>query len=220
MKQLLISVFFLTISQVLFGQDVRIYHGERSESVFLKYTDKLEHVGREPVKIVRSTEGMVTVTVVNPNPFFYNYEVKTEDIELVDDYSDQFSELVGLITSMPEISAQLDSRGARLAPGVDKKKFGEYETALKIVNNQIKKAKNVIKKSDKPELLKEAFDRVSNTNGFGFRAAIDEIQKILIHESGFNSKTLDLLLHQNYLSTANLKKVQPHQFFGLSPPNV
>ncbi|MBG9376894.1 hypothetical protein I5907_11645 [Panacibacter sp. DH6] len=183
------KVFFIGLSiffkQAIYSQDVRIYHGEKSESVFLKQNEKLEDVSKEPVKIIRNVDGIVSISILNPNPFFYNYEIKTEDVDIVDDYSDQFSELVKLITSMPEISDHF--KGARIAPTT----FNQYKTSLETLHGEIKTAKLAIQKSDQPESVKEAFDRSINNDGRGFRAAIETIQKISLDKGHFNSQTLE-----------------------------
>ena len=104
MHKLIFLAFSLLFLKPLFSQDVRIYHGERTESVFLRQNDGLKNLNRESVSNVWGVDGIVTITIVNPNPFFYKYEIKTQDIDIVDDYSNQFAELVKLITSMPEIA--------------------------------------------------------------------------------------------------------------------
>jgi hypothetical protein len=106
----------------------------------------------------------------------------------VDDYSDQFSELVTLITSLPDISDQFNGASAR-APVPTK--FDIYRDGLLSLDKEIKVAKGAIEASDRPESIKEAFDRVINSNGFGFRAAIDAIQKLSLVKGHFNSKSLE-----------------------------
>ena len=189
MKRSLFIALSLFLTQTLFSQDLRIYHGETSESVFLKQNDKLSNVSRESAKIVRGIDGIVTISILNPNPFFYNYEIKTEDVDIVDDYSDQFADLVNLITSLPDVSDHFKSDGARLAPAVSS--FGRYRDALGILDAEIKSTKRSIQKSDRPEPVEEALNRSINSSGFGFRAAIDAIQKQPLDKGHFNSPTLE-----------------------------
>ena len=188
MRKLVFFALAALLQQTLFGQDLRIYHGEQSESVFLRRNDRLQNVNRESVTIVRGVDGIVTITVVNPNPFFYKYEIKTEDVDIVDEYSNQFADLVKLITSIPEIADHFKTATGARAPA---SKFDAYKTALQNLSNEIKTAKDAIKKSDHPETIKEAFDRKTNAQGFGFRAAIESIQKISSDKGHFNSPTLE-----------------------------
>ena len=188
MRKLVFFALAVLLQQTLFGQDLRIYHGEKSESVFLRQNDRLQSLNRESVTIVRGVDGIVTITVANPNPFFYKYEIKTEDVDIVDDYSNQFADVVKLITSMPEIADHFKSATGGRAPA---SKFNAYKTALETLSSEIKNAKAAIKKSDHPETPKEAFDRKVNPDGFGFRAAIEYILKISSDNGHFNSSTLE-----------------------------
>jgi|SRR5579863_1766518 len=191
MRKLLFSALALLVQQTLFGQDLRIYHGEKSESVFLRQNDRLQSLNRESVTIVRGVDGIVTITIANPNPFFYKYAIKTEDVAIVDEYSNQFADLVKLITSMPEIADHFKTAaGGRIAAVADSK-FDTYEKALTALSGEIKSAKDAITKSDHPETPQEAFDRKTNADGFGFRAAIETIQKLSGEKGHFNSGTLE-----------------------------
>lgn len=189
MKKTLFILVLLTVKQMLFSQDIRIYHGEKSESVFLKRNDKLENVSRESVKIVRGIDGIVSISIVNPNPFFYKYEIKTENVDITDDYSNQFAELVKLITSLPDISDHFKAPGAPAR--VAGTNFDSYRKAIENLDGDIKKATGFIQKSDKPELVKEAFDRILNSSGYGFRSAIENINTLPNGARQFNSKTLE-----------------------------
>lgn len=193
MRKLLILVMAVSLQQTLSGQDLRIYHGEKSESVFLRQNDRLQNLSRESVTIVRGVDGIVTIAVANPNPFFYKYEIKTEDVDIVDDYSSQFADLVKLITSMPEIADHFKSATGARAPlaNAPASKFVEYKAALTTLSGEIKSAREAIKTSDHPETAQEAFDRITNPKGFGFRAAIENIQKISPNKGHFNSGTLE-----------------------------
>ncbi|HWJ91798.1 MAG TPA: hypothetical protein VNR87_11840, partial [Flavisolibacter sp.] len=186
MRRLLFIACILLFKQHVFSQDLRIYHGEKSESVFLKQNDGLNSLSRESVKIVRGKDGMVTIAIVNPNPFFYNYEIKTEDVDIVDDYSNQFSELVKLVTSLPDVANHF--KGAARAAGANA--FNNYQDALTNLHDQIEEVKTAIQNSDIPETVTEAFNRVVGAGGNGFRAAIDAIRKKSAHKADFNSKTL------------------------------
>lgn len=180
----------------LFGQDIRIYHGEKAESVFLKKNDKLENSSKESIRITRSVNGIITINILNPNPFFYNYEIKTEDVEIKDDYSDQFADLVKLISALPDLVAPttINPFAARyVAPrgGAAATKFDEYQSYILLLNADIKSAKTAIESSDRPETVDEALKRVSNPSGFGFRSAIATIQGLPASTTRFNSKTLE-----------------------------
>ncbi|HWJ27090.1 MAG TPA: hypothetical protein VNS32_11140, partial [Flavisolibacter sp.] len=152
MRRLLFIACILLFKQHVFSQDLRIYHGEKSESVFLKQNDGLNSLSRESVKIVRGKDGMVTIAIVNPNPFFYNYEIKTEDVDIVDDYSNQFSELVKLVTSLPDVANHF--KGAARAAGANA--FNNYQDALTNLHDQIEEVKTAIQNSDIPETVTEA----------------------------------------------------------------
>ncbi|MDO1449181.1 hypothetical protein Q0590_23090 [Rhodocytophaga aerolata] len=193
MKKLLLIVLFSFFHQVLFSQDIRIYHGEISESVFLKQNDKLENSSRESVKITRGVNGIVTIHILNPNPFFYNYEIKTEDVDIKDDYSDQFAELVKLINALPDVSNLLaNSIPVPAAVGGGPSSFDIYKTYLVLLNTDLTNAKSFIEASDRPETVEEALKRVSNNAGYGFRAAVAKIQQNLPSVKGrFNSKSLE-----------------------------
>jgi len=193
MRKLIFFVSAVLLQQTLSGQDLRIYHGEKSESVFLRQNDRLQNLNRESVTIVRGVDGIVTITVANPNPFFYKYAIKTEDVDIVDEYSNQFADLVKLITSMPEISNHFKSATGARAPASnrDSTKFDRYKACLLNLSGEIKSARATIKKSDHPETPQEAFDRKTNADGFGFRAAIENIQKISSEPGHFNSGTLE-----------------------------
>ena len=192
MRNSLTIIFILLFKQGLFSQDIQIYHGAKSESVFLKKKDKVEDASREKIKIIRSVNGTVSISIVNPNPFFYNYEIKTEDIDIVGEYSDQFSELVKLITSIPDIATSLPksktSRGVVLPPiGT----YATYKEALLSIDNDIKEAKKYIDTSDNPESKVEGFNKSINSNGYGFRAASLNIKKLSSDKYHLNSKTLE-----------------------------
>lgn len=189
MGKLTYTILLLFITHVLFSQDIRVYHGGKSESVYLKQNDRLDNLSRETVKIARGKDGIVSISIVNPNPFFYTYEIKTEDVEIEDEYTDQFAELVELITAIPDVSDNFKKAGARLGPIEDN--FDKYKKALENLGKQIDEAKRIIKTSDNPETVREAFRREINTSGFGFRAAIDKLQKLPAIEANFNSPTLE-----------------------------
>jgi hypothetical protein len=191
MKAFLFLLLSLFSNLILFSQDIRIYHGEKSESVFLKRKDKLEDISRESVKILRNVSGIVSISIVNPNPFFYKYELKTEDVDIVDDYSNQFSDLVKIITSIPDISDHFKGAAPRTAAPAPPTQFDMYRDVLIALNKEFQQVETAVKKSDQPETIKEAFDRIPSTSGRGFRAAISEIQSINAGKGHFNSKTLE-----------------------------
>ena len=195
MRTLLSIVFLLFFKQVLFSQDVRIYHGEKSESVFLKQNDKLENSSKETVKIIRGANGIVTIHILNPNPFFYNYEIKTEDIDIKDDYSDQFAELVKLINSLPDLSNAganpFTGSTSGTARGVGPTSFDTYKTYIDSLYKDLNDAKRFIETSDRPETVEEALKRINNNAGHGFRTAIANIQGLPSGKGRFNSRSLE-----------------------------
>jgi len=190
MKKSVLIAFLLLLNQLVFCQDIRIYHGKNSRSAFLSEDDDSENFKREIIKIIRSTEGIVSIVVVNPNPFFYNYEIKTEDVDILEEYTDQFSELAKLITSLPDFNSTLPNPSATRRLQDPKKGFEIYRESLVNLSNEIKNANALIEKSDQPESLDEALGRRSNSYGFGFRAVVDTIENISPDKGHFNSKTL------------------------------
>jgi hypothetical protein len=192
MKKSLAMMLFLITTQTAWCQDVRIYHGEKSESVFLKSHEKLENSSRIPVRIVRGVDGIVTIDILNPNPFFYNYAIKTEDVEIKDDFSDQFAELINLINSLPDLAIPASNPFAgRLPRGRTTTTFDTYQTYIQQVDNDLKRAKGYIEQSDRPETVEEALRRVANSSGNGFRAAVDNIKALPGTTGHFNSKSLE-----------------------------
>jgi hypothetical protein len=200
MRTFLIIIVLILSKQFLYSQDVRIYHGDGSQSVFLKQHEKLENSSKESVRIIRAVNGIVTIHILNPNPFFYNYEIKTEDVDIKDDYSDQFAELVKLINALPDFASSAASPfAARVggmgglrplaAPGATK--FDEYQTAIQGLNTDLTSAKTFVETSDQPETPDEALRRVGNNAGLGFRAAIAKIQGLPSNKYHFNSLTLE-----------------------------
>jgi DNA-binding phage protein len=188
------TVILLFISSFLAAQDLRIYHGEKSESVILKQNDKLENSSKEVINIIRGVNGILTINILNPNPFFYNYTIKTDDVEIKDDYSDQFAALVKLINALPDLKDQnttpFKNRVVRINP-VSPTTFDKYQDYLEQLDGDIKRAKGFIDLSDKPETIEEALKRTINANGNGFRSAVDNILRLNATTCRFNSKTLE-----------------------------
>jgi len=203
MPRILSILVIIFLNQVVLSQDIRIFHGNKSESVFLKQSDKLENVPRESVKIVRGTDGIITISIVNPNPFFYTYEIKTEDVAIVDDYSNQFSDLVKLLSSLPDFPVEVKNasvpgtqRAIAARAGVPvvippSPGFEDYSAVLVELDKQIKQANSFIETSDNPETVQEAFGRIVNSHGFGFRAAVYNIGTLPSKKGSFRSLTLE-----------------------------
>ncbi len=183
-------VFLLLLSNLSFSQDVRIYHGEKAESVYLKGNENIENASRESVPIIRGTDGIVSICILNPNPFFYKYEIKTEDVEIVDEYSNQFADLVKLLINLPDVSDHFKGITARETHTLSESKFTQYRNALENLKGEIEIVKDAIEKSDHPETIREAFDRIANNNGYGFRSALGTIEKQSTKNAHFNSSTL------------------------------
>ncbi|WP_020532540.1 hypothetical protein [Flexithrix dorotheae] len=191
MKKLLFILILFLIKHISFCQDLRIYHGENSESVFLKKNDKLENSSKQNVKIVRQVNGIVTINILNPNPFFYNYEIKTEDIEIKDEYSNQFAELVTLINSLPDLANPGTNIFSQRIIPLAATSFDIYQNYITQLDKDIKEAKKYIKISDQPETAEEAMKRIINDKGYGFRAAIFNIKSIPSDIARFNSESLE-----------------------------
>lgn len=187
MKLSFTLLFFLFKIVLIQSQDLRIFHGEYSESVFMRPNETVANASREKINIIRGTDGIISITIINPNPFFYSYEIKTEDVEIVDDYSNQFEEVVKLLGSIPDISDITNPPG-RI---VTTTSYDNYLLALQNVDAELEEAKVAIEKSDTPELIQEALDRKINSSGFGFRSAIDDIRKLSSAKNHFNSRTLE-----------------------------
>lgn len=197
MKNYLLILAIVLCSQPSFCQDLRIYHGSGAESVFLKRHENAANSSRESLTITRGVDGMVTIHILNPNPFFYNYEIKTADTEIKDEYSDQFAELVKMINALPDLanptSGPFGQRTvARLLPGNPAETtFDKYNAIILALDSEIKSAKSYILLSDNPETLDEALRRVGNSSGYGFRSAVASIKILSSEKSHFNSKTLE-----------------------------
>ncbi|MBV9987424.1 MAG: hypothetical protein JO301_07075, partial [Chitinophagaceae bacterium] len=187
MKKLPFILLLLIGQTSLYAQDIRVYHGRKSESFFLKPHDPIVARPRQSVEIIRKKDGFVTIAVINPNPFFYSYEIKTEDVEIKDDYADQFSALVKMIMSAPEVTEALSTGRAapRKAVATD---FDLYWSALTKLSGQINAVKDQIQKSDAPESVKDAFD---GSTRHGFRAAAKKVDDQPRRKGDFNSPTLE-----------------------------
>lgn len=244
MKKLFWILLIVSMKQTIFGQDIRVYHGERNESVFLKEHEKLENSSRESVRIIRRTNGIVAIHILNPNPFFYNYQIKTEDVDIKDDFSDQFAQLVKLINALPDLaqpstnpfagSTSAAQRAAALpvpGPTPPPSAFDVYKIYIEQLDKDIREAKGYIEKSDQPETIEEALKRVPNSAGFGFRAAVDNIKKLPSLKAHFNSSTLEKDLNDqleaadadntfaislNVVANPNLKALYKSAFKGLN----
>lgn len=196
MKKLFAIFSLLFFKQALLSQDIRVYHGEKGESVFLKQNDKLENSSKENVKIIRGPNGIVTIHILNPNPFFYNYGIETEDVDIKDDYTDQFAELVKLISALPDLSNPATNPFSARVVGPPVRaagapSFDTYQTYIEQLDRELKNAQNIILQSDQPETAEEALKRISNSAGYGFRAAISAIQQLPSGTGHFNSKSLE-----------------------------
>jgi len=184
MKKVLLTLF-ICFYNLASGQDVRVYHGQQSESVYLKPGDNAENSSKEPVAIVRASNGIVTINILNPNPFFYNYEIKTEDVDITDDYSDDFAELVKIIGNLPDLQ---NAKAA--AARVVATKFSNYVNSMKALSEEITEVNTAIQNSDQPETIDEALRRISNPSGYGFRSVIATIRNQDSKGGHFNSKSL------------------------------
>jgi hypothetical protein len=185
----------------LYSQDLKIYHGRQGESE-LSLDDKRTRIKHgESIPLKRNASGVVTISIENPNPFFYTYEIKTEEVTIVEDYSNQFSDLVKLLSAVPEFIGSVEPFYQKLAPIATPRKFDVYINILKNLHQQLKEVNSYINISDNPETINEALNGETNQNGYGFRSAVKKIESISNDKGNFGSSTLEDDLN-NFLEDA------------------
>jgi hypothetical protein len=158
------------------AQDIRIFHSGRNESVLLTSKQDKNSSGW-PDSLVKGVDGNSSfqIVVVNPNPFFYTYELKSEEFEIRDDLPSA-DDLIGIITSLINIpgSTPVGQQLARVIPAAPTT-FEIYLAQLKSVKADIDSAKAAIERSDVPESREEALTGVRTS---GFRRAVDVINAL------------------------------------------
>lgn len=188
MKNLLFFSVFFFIELNLLGQDIKIYHGNSNTSVMIEETTQrsIPLGSNKSFELVRDANDMVIISILNPNLYFYKYEIKTEDVDIKEDYADDFSEIVKLINALPDIESYVPASlvgkmvEARKAAKTEKTDFENYADYLKWVESRINIAKGYIQKSIKAESFKEAVDGAFSVDGYGFNSAVRLIENIPI----------------------------------------
>lgn len=195
MKKNFLTLFSCLSACVIFAQeaDIRVYHGKQGESVFLDDKNNSSNSGRRKMKFIRSKDDTIYITVQNPNPFFYKYEINTEDFDIVDDTPD-----VSLLAEVLNGLLSSQTPGTTSSPfsksDAATSKFATYQEFLNNLYSDISEAKNYIENSDNPESKSEALDYITNSSGKGFRAASDGIQSLASFKIDKLQEKLDDLL--------------------------
>lgn len=173
---LLIAVFLLGIN-CLYSQnkiDIFVYHGTNNTTLW----DYGKNQFLSDIPIIKAKGQTVNIRIVNPNPLFYSYEFKQNDVEIKEDFPD-ISSLLAVVRSTMAGSEALFNDGTD---------YDVYLRTLTQLEAEVEKAKVYLKESDKPETLEEA---VSGGTTGGLKLAIVKIDEELSNEPGhFNSATL------------------------------
>ena len=191
---LLSFLSLLSVATIAQNNYLKIYHGMGNETrIFQGKTTQFDGTWNEDIKIIKAKESLITIEIINPNPFFYKYEIKTEDFDIKDNFPD-LSELLSAINAIKDLSSsQSSNSGNRSALLNDNPSNGlkKYQDILADLYDNINSAKNFLLRSDPPESIQEALG-YTGTNGF--RGAIKNIEDLpggKPNEKGlFNSESL------------------------------
>jgi len=198
----LLSLLFLFLYlQATAQEDISIYHGKRGEStIFLGNKDAHTSSWKDSTVFIKSKGEKVEIVILNPNPFFYSYEIKMEEFEIADNFPD-ITELLAAINALPDLQQKAadGSKVFRPAPPVPATALQRYQKVISDLSAEIKDVKSKILMSDQPESKEEALTGALAVNGY--RMAVQYIKLRPVGKGHFNSPTLEADLKE-YLDAA------------------
>jgi hypothetical protein len=190
----------LVLSWTAFSQDLKFFHGRPNENVLY---DAGSRTVIEP-KIRKDQGETFSLQILNPNPLFYNYDIKYQQQEL----KSEDKEITDLFSMLNTILASRVSGGpgaAKRLTGRDSVQLANYKAAIDTLTTDINTAKQYIINSDIPELPQDA---LAQRRSGGLRNAIDRINALSNGQFHFNSGTLlnDLTVLSNSINIEPILK--------------
>ncbi len=193
----------LFTSMASFSQNLYVYHGRNGETAVYLKDEKSSSVRNYDTRLDQGKK--VSIRIMNPNPLFYKYTIKSEEQKSEsenEDVTNALSVLSGIL--IPKMPA-----GAAAGVVSPEPTYEAYKEAINELLNDIKVAQKYIKDSDKPE---EAF---STSRISGYVGVIDKInEEISAEKNRFNSSTLstDLTALLNAVVTSSIDAVSKKAF--------
>ena len=193
MKKYIFSPILLALYVCAAAQDMRVYHGAGGQSAWFKpgEDERSSHWSDSSV-LIRPYGDNVEIVVLNPNPFFYSYELKLEDFEVKDDMPD-ITDLLDAVNALPDIAGKAGT-GSKVFPmvrpagGTTPTDLETYNEMLHTLSDEINMIRKAILQSDNPEGKADAL--TGNTSGRGF-SGVQATITLQSHATGhFNSPTL------------------------------